>query len=131
MDRTEEVLHETEEQGSESAESVTESVGSPHGSSSSVITVLDSDGQEEEEGIPRGGMDTPVQHHDSERVSDPQPHGVEEDDDANSEDFQEPAAKRKKRDTLNSRDSAKQDEESKLNVSTDDVSLPVVDAHIV
>lgn len=114
----------------EGAESMTESIGSPHGSNSSVITVLDSEEEEQEEGSTSGGRDTAdlalvqdPQGHENEHVSDPQAPVVEEDDDANSEDFQEPAAKRKKRDSLTVRVSAAPDEGScsKLNMSTDDV----------
>ena len=124
----EEIVYVVEERHSEfeEEESATESIGSPHGSGSSATTVLDS--EEEEEGDTRGGRNTadPLvqdpQGHGRERVSDPQAPFVEEDEDANSEDFQEPAAKRKKRDSLTVRGSAAQDEHSKLNTSTDDVS---------
>ena len=103
---------------------MTESVGGLQGSSD-VTTVLDSDEQEEEEEEveerSREGTDPLEQHHENLRVIEPPaPHRLE--DDANSEDFQEPAAKRKKRNSLTTRGSATHDEESKLNVSTDDVS---------
>lgn len=124
---TEGALHETEEQDSDGEVNVTSSVESPQGSSSSDITVLDSDEQDEGEGRPQGGTEELVQRHENEPVIDPQGRGysVEVDDDVNSEDFQEPAAKRKKRDTPNSRGSATHEEEGKLNISTDDVSWHV------
>ena len=89
---TREGVHEAEEENSDSsAESVTESVGSPQ-ESSDITTVLDSDEQEEEEEEleerPREGTDTLEQHHENERVIEPPaPHRLEENDDANSEDF--------------------------------------------